>query len=91
MNALIGLCQKSLEIRTKKAKKREEEAQEDTTCEKGVIYDEDEDESYPIGSDDEEDEEWELDSEDELDKDLYDTKLDKLDDILFLKERLGEL
>jgi|APSaa5957512535_1039671.scaffolds.fasta_scaffold26875_5 hypothetical protein len=74
MNALIWLCNKSIEIRTKKAKKKEEEAEEDTTCEKGVIYDEDEDESFPIGSDDEDDEsDWEIDSEDELDKDLYDT------------------
>ena len=87
----MWLCQKSLEIRSKKAKEKEEEAQEDPTVEKGVIYDEDEDDGFPIGSDDDDDEDWEINSEDELDKDLYDTKLDKVDDILFLKERLGDL
>ena len=42
MQAILFLCQKSLNLREKKQKKLEE-ALEDKDCEKGVIYDEDED------------------------------------------------
>lgn len=86
---MLWLAQKSLEVRTKKSKKLEEA--EDVVCEKGVIYDEDDDEGYEIGSEDDEEDEWELNSDDELDSDLYNTKLDKIDDILFLRDALTKL
>ena len=45
MDAIVYLCNKSSQIRQKKIAKilKEEEAQEDKDCEKGIIYDEDED------------------------------------------------
>ena len=73
-----------------------EEASEDKECEKGVIYDEDEDGCGEVEinldeeSDDVEDS-WELESDGEEDHDLYETKLDKVDDILFVKEKLDTL
>ena len=87
VNAIFFLCQKSLTLREKKQKKIEEAA-EDKDCERGVVYDEDEDADGEIALgddyDEEEDEdEWNLDSDDD-DKELYETKLDKVDDILFI-------
>jgi len=88
---MLWLAQKSLEVRTKKSKKQEEQAEDDENCEKGVIYDEDEDEGYEIGSEDDEEDEWDPLSDDELDSDLYNTKLDAIDDIIFLRDALAKL
>lgn len=89
---MVYLCQKSLEIRAKKLKKeQEEQAEEDGTAEKGVIYDEDEDEGYDIGSEEDDEEEWDQYSDDELESDLYNTKLDAIDDILFMRDALTNL
>lgn len=76
-------------------KQKLEEAQEDTECEKGAIYDEDEDADGEIDLDvdsNEDDSDWGLsDNEDDYDNDLYDTKFDKVDEILFVQEKLSEL
>ena len=90
---MLWLAHKSLEVRTKKEKKqKEEQAEDDETCEKGVIYDEDDDEGEIIGSeDDSEGDDWDPQSDDELDSDLYNTKLDAIDDVLFMRDALGKL
>ena len=85
---MLWLAQKSLEVRVKKIKKEEEA--EGVECEKGVIYDEDDDEGYELNSDDDDEEEWDA-SDDELDSDLYNTKLDAIDDILFMRDALAKL
>ena len=81
-------------LREKKQKKIEE-ALEDKECEKGVIYDEDEDADGEININlDEESEEDEEDwdgSEDSEDKDMYESKMDKVDDILFVQDQLNAL
>jgi len=88
---MLWLAQKSLEVRSKKIKKQEEAIDGDEDFEKGVIYDEDEDEGEEIGSADDEEEEWDPQSDDELDSDLYNTKLDSIDDILFMRDALAKL
>ena len=55
-----------------------------------MIYDEDDDEGYEIGSEDDDEEEWDQ-SDDELDSDLYNTKLDSIDDILFMRDAFAKL
>ena len=75
MKAILFLCQKSLQIRENKSKKVEE-AEEDKDCEKGAVY-EDDDEGDFVGLDSEDGSEYDMDSdEDELASHLYDTKLD---------------
>ena len=68
---------------------------EDAECERGAIYDEDDDAAGGIEllSDDGDDsqDEWNYDSDSEHDHDLYDTKLDQVDDVLFVKEQLDAL
>jgi hypothetical protein len=92
MKAILFLCQKSLEIREKKSKK-EEEAEEDKDCERGVVYDDDEEGDF-VEIDSEDGSEYGLDdtdSDDELGKDLYDTKLDEIDEILYVNDCLSKL
>ena len=92
MKAIVFLCQKSLEIREKSFKPIEE-AQEDKECEKGVIYDDEEDADGEVNfdeiEDEEDDDEWSVGSDDE--NDLYDSNLDKIDEILHVKSMLDEL
>jgi hypothetical protein len=93
MKAILYLCQKSLEIRSKKQKSIEE-AVVDRDCEKGVIYDEDEDADGEIILDEDEEsdeDEWNMDSDDEDSNDLYESKLDKVDDVLFVQEQINSL
>lgn len=94
MKAILFLCQKSLECRDKRQKKLEQ-AVEDKECEKGVIYDEDEDGDGEINinleEESEEEDEWQLESDEEGVSDLYDTKLDKVDDILYVQDMLNTL
>ena len=79
--------------------KKAEEAELDKDCEKGVIYDEDEDGEGVhfdnIEDDDDEDSQDEWDMGDETDEDdnpdLYETKLDKVDEILYVQEMLVKL
>lgn len=90
MKAILFLCQKSLQIREKQSKK-EEEAEEDKDCEQGVVY-EDDDEGDFVGIDSEDGSEYDMDSdEDELANHLYDTKLDEIDEILYVNECLSKL
>lgn len=75
MKAILFLCQKSLQLKEKKSKK-EEEAEEDKDCEKGVVYEDDEEGDF-VGLDSEEGSEYDMDSDDdEFASHLYDTKLD---------------
>jgi hypothetical protein len=91
--AILHLCGKSLQIREKKQKKIEE-AIEDKECEKGVIYDEDDDETaidIGLDVDDSDDEQWDPESDDDELPDMYETKFDKVDDVLFVQEALQTL
>lgn len=92
IKAILFLCQKSLAIREKRQKKIEQ-AEEDKDCEKGVIYDEDEDEAGTIDIgldvDDSDDDQWDPESDDEELPDLYETKFDKVDDVLHVQEALS--
>lgn len=90
MKAILFLCQKSLQIRENKSKK-EEEAEEDKDCEKGVVY-EDDDEGDFVGIDSEDGSEYDMDSDEEgPNHELYDTKLDAIDEILYVNECLSKL
>ena len=96
MQAILYLCQKSVALRIKQ-KKKAEQAEEDKDCEKGVIYDEDDEEGLnfdDIGEDDDEEEdEWDLDSNSDEDDnpELYEHKMDKIDEVLYVQEMLSKL
>ena len=93
LRAILFLCNKSIQIREKKQKKIEE-AIEDKECEKGVIYDEDDDEdAIDIGLDVDEsdDDQWDPESDDDDMPDMYETKFDKVDDVLYVQEALTTL
>lgn len=97
LNAIIALCEKSLQIRQKKLNKvkdhdSDEEAIEDHDCEREAIFDEDDEEIIEIEESEEEyeDEEWDLD-DDESENELYDTKIDKIDEILFVRDQIATL
>ena len=89
------MCQKSLDIRKKKIdkiKEEIEEAEEDKDLEKEAIYDEDDEEAIDIEdscSEYGDEEDWDL--EDEDCNDLYDTKIDKIDEILFIRDQIALL
>jgi len=72
---------------------RKTKALTNETCEKEVIFDdEDEDEAFAddILSEDEDGSDWE-DEDENADDNLYDTKFDKIDEIVFVKEQLDNL
>lgn len=82
-----------MQIRQKKLKKLEE-AELDNQAEAGVIYDEDDDADGEVRinlDEEEEDEDDEWGDSDDEDRDMYETKLDKVDDILFVKDQLDLL
>ena len=90
MQAILYLCQKSIALRQAK-KKKAEQAEEDKDCEKGVIYDEDDDQEGvnfdDIGEDEDDDEEeWDLDSNSDEDDnpELYEHKMDQIDEVLYV-------
>jgi len=58
-----------------------------------VIYDDDEEANAVDLGDESDDSEWDLDSdnEDELDNELYDTKFDRIDEILYVRDQLDNL
>jgi hypothetical protein len=97
VNAIMYLCQKSFEIYEKKVNKnKEDEAEEDKDGEKGVIYDNDEDAECDIhldeGDECESDDDWDVDeSDDEFDNEMYDSKMDKIDEVLFFRDQLSNL
>ena len=92
MKAIVFLCQKSIEIKEKKYKPIEQ-AEEDKECEKGAIYDDDEDADGEIQfdeiEDDDDEDEWSVGSDEDFD--LYDSKFDKFDEILHVQGLLNEL
>lgn len=92
MQAIVYLCNKSIEIRQKKKNREEEECEE--VKETGAIYDEDdEDQNLFVGEDEclSDGDEWELEDDDDIDNDLYDTKLDQMDEILYVQGLLSSL
>lgn len=97
INAIVHLCSKSIEIKQKKIKQLrdedDEEAFEDKDCERGAIYDEDDEDAIDLeeSSEDCDDDEWDMEDEEDLDNDLYDTKIDKIDEILFVRDKIAEL
>ena len=90
------LCQKSLELRQKKLSKikdEDDEAEEDPNCEREAIFEEDDEDGIEIGESDDEynDSENGWDEEDELENELYDTKIDKIDEILYVRDQINIL
>lgn len=94
MQAIVFLCRKSLILREKRQRKIEE-AVVDKNCEKGVIYDDEEEDigvlNDELDVDDSEDDQWNPDEDFEDEMQMYDTKLDKVDDVLFVRDQLVEL
>ena len=88
MKALVHLSQKSIVVRQKNHEK-EEQAEEDNCEGAGIIEDEEAD-GIDLISDDEDDEDDEdYDCNDDLDgHDLYESKLDSMDEVLFLRDLL---
>jgi preprotein translocase subunit Sec63 len=99
INAIVLLCQKSIELRQKKIQKlkdeENEEAVEDQECEREAIFEEDDEDGIELGDDEDDyndsEDNWDVEDEDELDNELYDTKIDKIDEILFIQEQIGVL
>lgn len=93
LEAILTLCQRSLEIKHKKAKQERDEDDdvfEDKDCEKEAIFEEDDEYAIDIMEEtDGEDDEWDLEEDDEVDDELYDTKIDKIDEILFVRDQIG--
>jgi hypothetical protein len=88
MKALVHLSQKSIVVRQKNHEK-EEQAEEDNCEGAGIIEDEEAD-GIDLISDDEDDEDDEdYDCNDDLEgHDLYESKLDSMDEVLFLRDLL---
>lgn len=94
----MSLCKKSFEIYDKKVKKQQDidqQAEEDQEVEKGVIYDNEEEGEGDIVLDEFEgdtEDEWDIeDEDDEFENELYETKLDKIDEILFFRDQIINL
>lgn len=74
-----------------KLKDEEDECTEDRDCEKEAIFEEDDEDGIDLGEDEDDyndsEDNWEIeDEEDGLDNELYDTKIDKIDEILYVRE-----
>lgn len=96
LQAIVVLCQKSLELRQKKLSKikdDDDEAVEDPNCEREALFEEDDEDGIEIGESDDEynDSENGWDEEDELENELYDTKIDKIDEILYVRDQINIL
>ena len=94
----MSLCKKSFEIYDKKVKNQQDidqQAEEDQEVEKGVIYDNEEEGEGDIVLDEFEgdtEDEWDIeDEDDEFENELYETKLDKIDEILFFRDQIINL
>lgn len=71
-----------------------EQCVEDKECEqRGDIYDDDDEvnEGFNFEDDDEDDEQWEMEQEAEEANELYESKLDSVDEVLFVQEKLTTL
>lgn len=96
MQAIVQMCQKSLELKEKKLKKeKKEEAQEDRDIEGGVIYDGDEDVNDIKFDDDDSADEYDNwtsgDSDEESEGELEDSSLYNVCEVLFVKEKFASL
>lgn len=96
MKAIVFLCNRSIEIRKKNEEKLQQKAKEaeQEGVDNKVIYDEDEDESghqYEEDIEDDSEDDWSLEDDEEAISDLYDTKLDKIDEIVHVVDMLGSL
>jgi len=91
MKALVYLCRKSLELRQKQQEKIEK-AEVANDQEAGIIFDEEDQGGEDIElPDDIEESDWDLSDDDEVDETLYDTKLDKIDEVLMVQESMSTL
>ena len=91
MKILVHLSQKSIVVRQKN-KEREEQAEVDNNAEPHGEIIEDEEEGIALLSDEEDDENDEdYDCNEDQECDLYDSKLDSLDEVLFLRDMLVNL
>lgn len=94
MQAIVAMCQKSLEIKEKK-KQKEEEAMEVKDAEGGVIYDGDDDCNDIKFADDDSDDEFDNwtqgDDSDDDDGELEDSTLYNVCEVLFVKEKFAQL
>ena len=92
INAIMVLCQRSIELRQKKLQKikdeENEEAIEDQDCEKEAIFEEDDEDGIELGDYDDDyndsEDNWDVEDGDELDNELYETIIDKIDEILYI-------
>lgn len=68
---------------------------EDTNCEREAIFEEEDEEGIELGDseDDYNDSEdnWDVEDGDELDNELYDTKIDRIDEILYVRDQINIL
>ena len=92
LEAIVFLCQKSLELKEKRSKPIEE-AQVDQECEKNAIGLDDEDADEGVNfdeiEDEDDDDEWSHGSDDEFE--LYDSKFDQVDEILWVRDSMSNL
>ena len=95
MKAIVFLCLRSIEVRQKNEEKaQKQQLKEQQGVDQAVIYDEDEDESghqYEEDLDDDSEDDWSLEDDEEANNDLYDTKLDKIDEIVHVVDMLSGL
>ena len=95
MKAIVFLCLRSIQVRQKNEQKLlKQQAKEQQGVDQAVIYDEDEDESghqYEEDLDDDSEDDWSLEDDEEANSDLYDTKLDKIDEIVHVVDMLAGL
>ena len=92
VKAVVFLCNKSIEITIKefeKSKEKQEEAIEDK-LEGEAICDDEEVVDLDIESDEEEDEDYDYQQE-QNNNDLYESKLEPIDDILYVRNALNQL
>ena len=92
MKVLVHLSQKSILVRQKN-KEKAEQAEDDPNAEgANAIIEEDEEIDIALISDDEDDEDDEdYDCNEDLECNLYDSKLDDLDEVLFLRDLLASM
>jgi hypothetical protein len=97
MQAIVSMCQKSVDLKEKKHKKlKEAEVQEDKGIEGNVIYDGDDDCNDITFADNDSDDEFDLWSNDDNESDdsdgeLEDSALYNVCEVMFVKEKFGAL
>lgn len=97
MQAIVQMCQKSIELKEKKHKKlKDAEAEEIKDAEGNVIYDDDEDVDEIKFANEDSDDEYDLwsqndENSDDDDGELEDSTLYNVCEVLFVKEKFGLL